>query len=498
MKKEIKKKVRDPIYGYIEIPKELEYFVDHKLVQRLRWINQLPLEQLVYPSAQHSRFEHSLGVMHLAMFAYRSLLDNSKSELKKILEKESKFFKKFNKNDEEQLKLAAGLSGLVHDIGHAPFSHTFEDLSNFDIYDYDHEKVGYKLFERVIGSKNDIFIQITKEVLNKDLEFEDLDPASQLIRQLIDNDFDVDKGDYLLRDAYHCGVSYENYDFQHLWSNIVLVDKINNENNETRKIIGVSEKAALEVWTLRIARFKMHAYVYKHKTRNITDALLLEILNQAAIEDKNSIDQRFKFLKNEACIPNDDNLQEFFSWNDQAFISFLSTITTNVKSKIDEFIERNLQKHSLSIELTGFMIFDQSEKRIENRNRKKLQKNVIQSLTKSIQKIKDDFENINIRFNFIINRYVKSPVFEKAVQENIIVSKKIVPYKNEVEFIKLSEYLEIRNETSQTQNPVIEIFMNNNDITTQVDKIKVKIDELVERERDLSNKKLNEMLLESI
>ena len=72
-----KKRIRDPLYGFIRVDREDLRLIDHRIVQRLRWISQLPLEQLVYPSAQHSRFEHSLGTMHLAGVAAGSLLRNS-------------------------------------------------------------------------------------------------------------------------------------------------------------------------------------------------------------------------------------------------------------------------------------------------------------------------------------------------------------------------------------------------------------------------------------
>jgi HD superfamily phosphohydrolase len=139
------KLIRDPIYGFIELPRVFIPIVDHSLFQRLRWISQLPLEQLVYPSAQHSRFEHSLGVMYLAMVAAGSLLSNSKNLIEGLLKKDNDFKKiRGMDNKYKQFILSAGLSGLLHDLGHAPFSHTLEEACKYSKipYKYDHEEVG--------------------------------------------------------------------------------------------------------------------------------------------------------------------------------------------------------------------------------------------------------------------------------------------------------------------------------------------------------------------
>ena len=125
--------IRDPIYNYIELPISIKPLVDHPLVQRLRWISQLPLEQMVYPSAQHSRFEHSLGVMYLAMQAAITLLNDEISY--RILRQAKEEDSITRGISEEEFKrtfiISAGIIGLLHDVGHGPFSHTLEDIYFF-------------------------------------------------------------------------------------------------------------------------------------------------------------------------------------------------------------------------------------------------------------------------------------------------------------------------------------------------------------------------------
>jgi len=108
--------IRDPIYNYIDYNKEVEKkVIDSRAVQRLRWLRQLQLAHLVYPGADHSRFQHSLGVMHLSGLFSSHLA----SELKR--------YGLLNDYSVDYLVEIARLSGLLHDVGHGPFSHAFEE-----------------------------------------------------------------------------------------------------------------------------------------------------------------------------------------------------------------------------------------------------------------------------------------------------------------------------------------------------------------------------------
>ncbi len=226
--------IRDPIYGYIELPKSLKPLIDHPLVQRLRWVSQLPLEQMVYPSAQHSRFEHSLGVMYLAMQSAITLL-NDKISKKKILraKREEDLTKNLNKSKfERAFILASGIVGILHDVGHGPFSHTLEDMFYYckaEMNKFNHEDLSFVVSKYILNEfgNDDEIEEVAKKLalnaLNKSRDVADLkrkSPISAILRNLIDGPVDVDKGDYLLRDSYHCGVIYGLYDKDRLWRHI--------------------------------------------------------------------------------------------------------------------------------------------------------------------------------------------------------------------------------------------------------------------------------------
>ncbi len=290
--------IRDPIYGFIELPEEIRGIVDAPEVQRLRWISQLPLEQMVYPSAQHSRFEHSLGVMYLSMIAAHTLLqDNlSKTRILNALKKSEEHFDMY-KNSKEYKKiwkrlfvLSSGIVGLLHDVGHAPFSHTFEetlkDLPPDKFSSFNHEVLSYVIAKHVLKEYLlpevpqkiwDIFRKDILSALNKRIRVNELQPIARILRTIVDGPIDTDKGDYLLRDSYHCGVNYGIYDLERLWRFVRIASDFT---------IGVHPKGALEAWTLRFSRYKMFKNVYWHHLRDITDALLMDALKIALKNEK--------------------------------------------------------------------------------------------------------------------------------------------------------------------------------------------------------------------
>lgn len=112
--------IRDPVYGFITFNDWEKGIIDHPAFQRLRRIKQLALTEMVYPGAVHTRFEHSLGVMHLATIMYDSIVNNNKRMLEDHLS--------YNKIGLEKDRQLVRLAALLHDIGHAPFSHASEDI----------------------------------------------------------------------------------------------------------------------------------------------------------------------------------------------------------------------------------------------------------------------------------------------------------------------------------------------------------------------------------
>lgn len=156
------KRIRDPLYGFIQVDNDDLKLIDHKLVQRLRWVSQLPLEQLVYPSAKHSRFEHSLGVMHLAGIAAGNLVRNSKKRFKEAARAHEILREHSFKSQRDIFVRCARWAGLLHDVGHAPFSHTLEDACRFfgqADFEYDHEFYGAFLARRILEDLKDMCLR---------------------------------------------------------------------------------------------------------------------------------------------------------------------------------------------------------------------------------------------------------------------------------------------------------------------------------------------------
>lgn len=224
--------IKDPVHGYVEVEDALLPILDSPPVQRLRHVRQLGFSYLVYPGANHTRFEHSLGTMHLAALLARHLA-----------------------LDPAGVRLVAA-AGLLHDIGHGPFSHTTEAfLSEFA--GHDHHQVDRLLAEPDLAAA---------------LGEAGLDPAaiSALIRgehplaDLIHGDLDADRMDYLLRDAHYTGVPYGTVDAERLIQSSILQDGG----------LGIDESGIQAAESLLIARTLMRPAVYFHHTSRIATSML--------------------------------------------------------------------------------------------------------------------------------------------------------------------------------------------------------------------------------
>ncbi|QAR32150.1 HD domain-containing protein [Geovibrio thiophilus] len=426
--------IRDPIYQTIELPKKFLPIIDHKLFQRLRWINQLPLEQLVYPSAVHSRFEHSLGSMYLAMMAATSLIQFSKEKLELAMREDSDFKGLSSQNANLNFILSAGACGLLHDIGHAPFSHTLEEACKYvagsSSFFYDHETtslfVAQKIIQHSDSLKNEIFVKKTIKVLNKKLEYSsgDISPVEQILRKLIDGKIDVDKGDYVIRDSYHCGTPYGVYDIERLWRHIAL-----NDNYE----LAPNHKSAIEAWSLLLCRYKMHQNVYKHHIRNITDALLIEIISD--VIEKRTYQDLIPVSSN-GDVSNENLLTKFTFWTDDNFIKILYDLgSPGIQGKIENFKQRSLYKRDFSIDLITY----------ENLCNKKS----IPTIILEVKKIQKELEKQNCNFNFIVYVQTIPPVLSNDVQNEIKV------IENDTSIAKFLGF-----DTSETKEatPIIWIF----------------------------------------
>lgn len=237
---------RDPIHGFIRTDELETALIDSRPMQRLRFIRQLGWTFLIFPGAEHSRFSHVLGTMHLAGRVYDALAAKSDGRLPTHPE-----------CLERRLVRAAA---LVHDIGHAPYSHSAEDLFADGI---DHEEMSRRLLttaeiERIFARHGDgLDTAAVSRVLSKTGE-----GVERLLSEIITSELDVDKMDYLRRDSLYCGVQYGSYDLERLIDTLTPI--IDPADGEWR--IGVDHGGVHALEALVMARYYMFTQVYFNVT----------------------------------------------------------------------------------------------------------------------------------------------------------------------------------------------------------------------------------------
>lgn len=293
--------IRDPIYGFIRISDWEREVINHPIFQRLRRIKQLGLTEMVYPSATHSRFEHSLGVMYLATKLFDAITRN-KDNLK-LLEQKLFYEKAGIERDRQLLRFAA----LLHDIGHAPFSHGGEDLMPKNPKTdepFRHEDYTVAIIKEKL---KDVIEENPMNIANWNIKAEEVAALIKgepkilgpriFWRVLISSQLDADRGDYLLRDSHHIGVQYGKYDVDRLINTITL--GIEPETNNLTLCVEIGGWHVAEA--LLIARYQMFTQVYFHKTRRAYDYHLSKALKKI-LPDEN--------------FPPPQRIDEFLEWDD--------------------------------------------------------------------------------------------------------------------------------------------------------------------------------------
>ncbi|GAB1416216.1 HD domain-containing protein [Paludibacter sp.] len=286
-----RKIINDPVFGFINIPDGLIYdIIQHPYFQRLNRIKQLGLSSYVYPGAQHTRLQHSLGAMHL--------MGDAISQLRSV-------GRDISLEEEE----AAKASILLHDIGHGPFSHALEHSL---VPGVSHEEISLLMMERMnreFGGKLDMAIEIFKNTYPK-----------RFLHQLVSGQLDMDRLDYLSRDSFFCGVS----------EGIIGASRIIKMLNLYDGKLVVEVKGIYSIEKFLVARRLMYWQVYLHKTSVATEKMLVNILKRAkelaskGVELFASPSLRF-FLYNEVKVEDlstgDDAFNQFVMLDDSDFFS---------------------------------------------------------------------------------------------------------------------------------------------------------------------------------
>ena len=237
-----KKIINDPVYGFITIPSELLFdIISHPWFQRLRHIKQLGLTDFVYPAAQHTRFQHALGAMHLMT----KVLDNLRVKGIEI-------------SDEEYE--ASTLCVLLHDIGHGPLSHTLEDSLLSGIK---HESLSY-LFMQQLNKEFNGALSLSLKIFQNTYK-------RKFFYQLVSSQLDIDRLDYLKRDCFFTGVI----------EGMIGVDRIISLLTVHKDQLVVEEKGLLNIENFLNARRLMYWQVYLHKTTVSAERMVTNLIKRA-------------------------------------------------------------------------------------------------------------------------------------------------------------------------------------------------------------------------
>lgn len=309
-----KKVFRDPIYGYIHVDYDIiKDLIDTPAFQRLRRIKQLSGVQMVFHGAEHSRFSHSLGVYEVA---------NRFLEIPDI---------KHTLSEREQLLFLT--AALLHDIGHGAYSHAFED-----VFLVNHEKIGARIIvenkeiREILNRVDDDFAKDVASIILKKGKF-------KIIEQLISSQLDVDRMDYLSRDAYFTGAAYGKIDVDRLTRVLRIKDG--------RVVFKLSGIHAIENYL--ISRYHMYWQVYFHPVARSYEVILEKIY----LRIRNLLNENFAFnsyVEPLRRLMEDPTDLEAYLEIDDFYInglikSFLKTEDSILRILADDFMNRHIWEY---------------------------------------------------------------------------------------------------------------------------------------------------------
>ena len=312
------KVLKDPVHSYIHIHYEVIWnCLDSKEFQRLRRIRQLGGDFQVYPTAEHSRFSHSLGVYEIV----RRMVTEVKSLCVELTEYE---------------KVCVMLAGLLHDVGHGPFSHAFEHVTN-----HSHEEYTAKI---ILGNTElNAILRAVSEKLPQDIvSIIQHTHENDILNQIVSGQLDADRMDYLLRDSYFTATSYGQFDLERILRTM-RVRKI----DENKKALVVKYTGIHSVEDYIMARYQMYWQVYYHPVARSYEAVFIQLFNRLKDIFK---DNKEYFSDMKVLIPflekNVVSVEEYFKLDENSLLYCCSLI----QDKDDEIaadLARRLQNRRL-------------------------------------------------------------------------------------------------------------------------------------------------------
>ncbi len=363
----------DPIYGFITIPNALIYdLIQHPYFQRLRRISQMGLSYLVYPGANHTRFHHALGCMHIMQKAVETLR-----------------FKGISISQEEENALYIAI--LLHDIGHGPFSHAMESSIVEDVH---HEAISL-LFMNQLNMEFEWQLSLAIQVFKGDYH-------RKFMLQLISSQLDMDRMDYLKRDSFYSGVAEGNVNSDRLIQMMNVVDDI----------LVIEEKGIYSVEKFLISRRLMYWQAYLHKTSLVAELILTKVLKRAK-----------ELTEKGVILPCSEALQYFMQH--KITIETFDSKTLDLFSQLDDFDIISALK---SWQKQDDFILSSLSKMIINRDLLKIKLSEEKVSTDDIHQLKERFalqNNITlVEANyFIFKGKIKNQAYSKIAEPIRILKK---------------------------------------------------------------------------
>ena len=312
------KVLKDPVHSYIHIHYEVIWnCLDSKEFQRLRRIRQLGGDFQVYPTAEHSRFSHSLGVYEIV----RRMVTEVKSLCVELTEYE---------------KVCVMLAGLLHDVGHGPFSHAFEHVTN-----HSHEEYTAKI---ILGNTElNAILRAVSEKLPQDIvSIIQHTHENDILNQIVSGQLDADRMDYLLRDSYFTATSYGQFDLERILRTMRV-----RKTAEGRKVIVVKYTGIHSVEDYIMARYQMYWQVYYHPVARSYEAVFIQLFNR--LKDIFKTDKDY-FEDMKVLIPflekSEVSVDEYFKLDENSLL-YCCALIQDKEDKIAADLAKRLQNRKL-------------------------------------------------------------------------------------------------------------------------------------------------------
>lgn len=312
------KVLKDPVHSYIHIHYEVIWnCLDSKEFQRLRRIRQLGGDFQVYPTAEHSRFSHSLGVYEIV----RRMVTEIKSLCVELTEYE---------------KVCVMLAGLLHDVGHGPFSHAFEHVTN-----HSHEEYTAKI---ILGNTelNAILRDVSEKLPQDIVSIIQHTHENDILNQIVSGQLDADRMDYLLRDSYFTATSYGQFDLERILRTMRV-----RKTAEGRKVIVVKYTGIHSVEDYIMARYQMYWQVYYHPVARSYEAVFIQLFNRLKDIFKGDKDY-FEDMK--VLVPflekSEVRVDEYFKLDENSLL-YCCALIQDKEDKIAADLARRLQNRNL-------------------------------------------------------------------------------------------------------------------------------------------------------